>query len=122
MKFIKYYFDNNYADGQEEGIAIFDDDFSDESIDEIVSASAYDWADDQTNGVEGWSFDEGWASEEAEEEYFENCDNFWEEIDYKTFVHECKDGGTIDFYYIGFYDVKDYIANNPLNDEDEDDN
>ena len=85
-RYIKITAGTPYYGTKEEFFQIFDDDTSDEFIDEIAEEIRQDHAESFEYLARGW--DEDWESEEEENNYYADCWATWKEISKEEFLEE----------------------------------
>lgn len=80
MRYVKFWGDNGYAGCDWEEFQQVDADTTDEELDTMAGDLAYDYAESYEHVAEGYDMDEGWESEEDEDEYYQNIDYGWKYI------------------------------------------
>ena len=90
MKFIGEY-DNGYCCNNDD-IYFFEADNID-AVYTYMEEGLYEWAEDNVIGADGYDFDEGFASKEDEDYYFENCTYIVDEVDEDEFFTRLEDEG-----------------------------
>jgi hypothetical protein len=90
MKFIGEY-DNGYCENSD-NVFFFEADNID-AVYAYMAEGLYDWAEQNVIGVEGYTFGEGFDSQEDEDYYFDNCDYVVTEVDEDEFFTRLEDEG-----------------------------
>ena len=80
MKYYKVVFENGYPEDEEIGLYIYEDDITEEEIDNELIEDLSVYAEDHVMNVAGYDFYSGWESEEDEADYYDNCSYYKEEI------------------------------------------
>lgn len=89
-RYIKITAGTPYCGTEEEFFQVFDDDTSDEFINEIAEENRQDQAESfEYLGRGGW--DEDWESEEAKDDYYADCYAEWVEMTKEEFYKECNE-------------------------------
>lgn len=92
MKIVKIVFENGYvANYDNEHIYIMEDDYTDSQLGLIIADDFASFCEDNMLGVQGYDFYNGWESEEDEQDYYDNCTWYPEEITLKELEEWCKD-------------------------------
>ena len=90
MKFIGEY-DNGYC-GNGDNVLFFEAD-NINAVYDYMAEGLYEWAEQNILGVEGYTFGEGFDSQENEDFYFENCTCTVIEVDEDEFFTRLEDEG-----------------------------
>ena len=80
MRYIKYCYENGYCGCEDEGVTAYEDNWTDDMIEQDLQSHLYDYGTSFEYCAEGCSFDDGWENEEDKEYYYENLMVEWEEI------------------------------------------
>jgi len=80
--YVQVFYDTNYVDGDgnRTEILIFDKDVSDAVIDATVDERAMAFFEDHTYLAMGYSYSDGFDTEQDEEDYFDSCYSEWRKI------------------------------------------
>ena len=84
MKYIKFYGGNGYRGGDWEEYQCFGADqegeLTEDMLEQIANSIALDWGETFEYIAEGYDYDTGWESDEAEDEYYEGVWGSWKEV------------------------------------------
>lgn len=121
MKIVKVVFENGYVlNYDNEHIYIMDDDYTESQLGLMLADDFAYFCENNMLGTSGYDFYDGWESEEAEQDYYDSCSWYSEEITLEELEEWCKDTATnYDDWIDTYNDFREQLGLEPIEEEEE---
>ena len=120
MRIIKVVFENGYvANYDNEHIYIMNDDYTDSQLGLMLADDFAYFCENNVLGTSGYDFYDGWESEEAEQDYYDSCSWYPEEITLEELKEWCQDTATDDNWIDTYNDFREQLGLEPIEKKEE---
>lgn len=89
MRYFKFSYDNGVHTGAEDEYVEFDDNVTEEALNDYGAEALCAYAEDYDYLVLGWDKDE--QDEDERDAYYENCDFSYEEVTKEEYMENCEE-------------------------------